>query len=248
MGAPQTPVPLNPSSTSDPHHLPEKSGPTISSGGKLSIVATPIGNLGDISARMRDVFANADVIACEDTRRSVILLEHCGLHVPLVSLHEHNEAMRSTQLIERIKNGEKVALVSDAGHPLLSDPGERFLQKAIGAGVAIEVIPGPCAVTTALSGAGLPATPFYFGGFLPPKSGRRQRQWEESLARTYTSVFFESPHRLAKSLREIAALAPERLVVVARELTKKFEEFRRAPPRNWPPITRRIPRKGKSRY
>jgi 16S rRNA (cytidine1402-2'-O)-methyltransferase len=199
----------------------------MSPAGKLSIVATPIGNLGDISERARAALAAADVIACEDTRRSVILLEHCGIRRPLVSLHEHNEAGRSAQLVERMTQGESVAMVSDAGHPLLSDPGERMLQRAIAAGVTIEVIPGPCAVTTALSGAGLPSTPFYFGGFTEVKSGRRQREWDEALARSCTSVYFESPHRLAKSLGEIREREPGRLVVVARELTKKFEEFRR---------------------
>ncbi len=197
--------------------------------GTLQLVATPIGNLGDFSVRAVEVLKNASFIACEDTRRSVRLLEHYGLHVPLVSLTEHNEARRIPEFIEKMSAGEKIALVSDAGFPTVSDPGQRLVHATIAAGLRIEVIPGASAVLTALAGSGLPTVPFYFGGFLPHKKGQRDKELEIAMSRECTSVYFESPYRLADTLQMIATRAPQHPVVVARELTKMFEEFQRGP-------------------
>ena len=196
-------------------------------GAALCLVATPIGNLGDVTARAVDVFRKAAVIACEDTRRTVRLLAHLGLHVPLISLTEHNEARRIPDLLRRISAGETVALVSDAGFPTVSDPGQRLVHAAIAAGVRVEVLPGPSAVLTALAGSGLPTVPFYFGGFLPHKKGQREKELHAAMDRECTSVYFESPHRIVDSLAMVAARQAGHRVVVARELTKIFEEFQR---------------------
>jgi len=195
--------------------------------GRLYIVATPIGNLGDITQRARECLAGVDTVACEDTRHSGILLQHLGIHKPLLSLHEHNEASRSAQLIGDLQAGRSAAYISDAGMPGVSDPGQRLVSACIRAGIAVEVIPGPSAVTTALIGSGFPADAFFFGGFLPVKSGQRERALTKALEREETSVFFESPHRLDGTLELLARIGPDRLICVARELTKKFEEFRR---------------------
>lgn len=193
----------------------------------LVLVATPIGNLRDITLRALDVLKSADLIACEDTRHSGRLLHHYQIDRPLVSLNEHNEARRIPELIERIRAGSVVALVSDAGMPTVSDPGQRLTHAVIAAGLHVEVLPGPSSVLTALAGSGLPTTPFYFGGFLPHKKGQRARELEVARARECTSVYFESPYRLVDTLGIIAETAPDHLHVVARELTKKFEEFQR---------------------
>ena len=197
--------------------------------GTLYIVATPIGNLGDLTFRAKAVLEGVDVIACEDTRHSQRLLGHYEIRKPLVSLHEHNEAMRSAQMLADLQNGRSVAYISDAGMPGISDPGQRLAQACIRAGVKIEVLPGASAVTTALIGSGLPADAFHFGGFLPVKSGQRERALTAAIAREETTVFFESPHRIDGTLEMLAKLAPEHPICVARELTKKFEEFRRGP-------------------
>jgi 16S rRNA (cytidine1402-2'-O)-methyltransferase len=201
-------------------------------GGVLSLVATPIGNLGDISARAGAVLRDCAFIACEDTRRTARLLAHLGLHVPLVSLTEHNEARRIPEILRRISAGEKVALVSDAGFPTVSDPGQRLVHALIAAGLRVEVLPGPSAVLTALAGSGLPTVPFYFGGFLEHKKGRRDKELQAAMARDCTSVYFESPYRLVDTLGMIAAHRPGHPVVVARELTKIFEEFQRGAARS----------------
>jgi 16S rRNA (cytidine1402-2'-O)-methyltransferase len=195
--------------------------------GRLYIIATPIGNLGDITERARACLAGVDTVACEDTRHSGILLQHLGLRKPLLSLHEHNEASRSAQLISELQAGRSAAYISDAGMPGVSDPGQRLVNACIRAGIPVEVLPGPSAVTTALIGSGFPADAFYFGGFLPVKSGQRERALTKALEREETSVFFESPHRIDGTLELLARLAPDRPVCVARELTKKFEEYRR---------------------
>lgn len=197
--------------------------------GRLYIVATPIGNLGDLTIRARDLLASVDVIACEDTRHSLVLLRHYDIRKPLVSLREHNEAAGSARLIEDLRAGKSVAYMSDAGMPGVSDPGSRLVAACRRAGVEVEVLPGPSAALTALVGAGFPADTFYFGGFLPVKSGQRRRALEAALEAAETSVFFESPHRLEGTLSLLAELAPDRLICVARELTKKFEEYRRGP-------------------
>jgi len=194
----------------------------------LYVVASPIGNLGDITVRALDCLRNVDVIACEDTRHTVRLLARYEIRQPLVSLHEHNEARRAEELIARIRDeGARVAYLTDAGMPTISDPGERLIHRCIEHGVPYDILPGPSAVVTALAGAGLGATPFYFGGFLPVKQGQRTKQIETALNGEATSVFFESPHRIATTLQIMARLAPERLVTVARELTKIHQEYRR---------------------
>ncbi len=196
----------------------------------LTIVPTPIGNLGDITLRAIESLRAADVIAAEDTRHSGILLAHHGIKRPLVSFHEHNEAMRTAELLERIRGGANVALITDAGTPSISDPGARMVRACAEAGLACTVLPGACAAITALVGSGLDASAFFFSGFLPVKSGQRQNELTAALARDGTTIFYESPHRLQKSLSALVELAPDRIVCVARELTKKFEEYRRAFP------------------
>lgn len=193
----------------------------------MRIVATPIGNLADVTFRALDALRSAHVIACEDTRHTVRLLQHHQIRRPLISLNEHNEARRVPEVIARLRAGESVALVSDAGMPAVSDPGQRLIHAVIEAGLPVEVIPGPSAVLAALVGSGLPTMPFYFGGFLPHKKGARTAELGAALLRESTSVYFESPYRIVSTLEILASLGPEHLVVVARELTKKFEEFRR---------------------
>jgi 16S rRNA (cytidine1402-2'-O)-methyltransferase len=192
----------------------------------LSLVATPIGNLGDITLRALETLKNADLIACEDTRHSGNLLRHFEIHKPLISYHEHNEARRTAELIEDLVAGKNIVVISDAGLPGISDPGHRLLRACIARGVPYTIIPGPRAVLTALVGSGFPAESFYYGGFLPVKSGGRERDLLAAAARQETSVFFESPHRLLKTLAVCAEKFPERALCVARELTKQFEEFR----------------------
>jgi 16S rRNA (cytidine1402-2'-O)-methyltransferase len=198
----------------------------------LYLVATPIGNLGDISLRAIDVLKEADRIACEDTRHSLRLLQHYGIARPLVSYHEHNEARRTAELIEEIAAGKKIAVISDAGMPGISDPGRRLLRACQERGLPYTVIPGPSAILAALVGSGFSSAPFWFGGFLPVKSGGRERELQAAAARADTSVFFESPHRLLKTLEAANRILPERVVCVARELTKTFEEFRTGMPRD----------------
>lgn len=195
----------------------------------LHLVATPIGNLRDITLRALDTLRAADFIACEDTRHSGIMLKHHQVSSRLVSMNEHNEAVRIPQLIDHIRQGGSVALISDAGAPAVSDPGQRLVSACVAAGLHVEGIPGPSAVLTALTASGLPTTPFYFGGFLPHKKGARTTVLTAAIQRDCTSVFFESPYRIVDTLAIIAEILPDRRVVVARELTKKFEEFRRGP-------------------
>ena len=193
----------------------------------LYIVATPIGNLGDITLRALDVLKSADLIAAEDTRHSGMLLKHFGLKKPFISYHEHNEAMRTAELVERLARGEKIALITDAGTPGLSDPGSRLIRECIKRKLAFTIIPGPSSILTALVGSGFSTEKFSFRGFLPVKSGRRERELRAAAEREETVIFFESPYRLTKTLAACADIMPERQLCVARELTKKFEEFRR---------------------
>jgi 16S rRNA (cytidine1402-2'-O)-methyltransferase len=196
----------------------------------LSLVATPIGNLGDITLRALETLKNADVIACEDTRHSLRLLQHYQISKPLVSYHEHNEARRTAELIEQLAEGKNIAIISDAGLPGISDPGHRLLRACQERGLPYTIIPGPSAVLTGLIGSGFDAEEFYYGGFLPVKSGGREREVLAAGTRKETSVFFESPHRLLKTLASCAQHLPNRQICVARELTKTFEEFRRGVP------------------
>lgn len=195
--------------------------------GSLQLIATPIGNLADLSLRAIDTLRSASQIACEDTRRTAHLLQHHGLHVPLLSLTEHNEARRIPELVDKITAGQTIALVSDAGNPTLSDPGQRLVHAVIRAGLKVSVIPGPSAVLTALIGSGLPTVPFYFGGFLPHKKGQREKEIIAAMNRDCTSLYFESPFRLLDTLQMAVKQNPKHPVVVARELTKMFEEFHR---------------------
>jgi 16S rRNA (cytidine1402-2'-O)-methyltransferase len=193
----------------------------------LYVIATPIGNLGDITQRALEVLKNVDVIAAEDTRYSGTLLKHFEIKKPLISYHEHNEAMRTAQLSDRMAAGENVALITDAGTPGVSDPGGRLINECIKRDLPFTIIPGPSSVLTALVGSGFSTEKFFFGGFLPVKSGRRERELRNALTRAETTIFFESPYRLAKTLAACVAIMPDRPLCVARELTKKFEEFRR---------------------
>ncbi len=196
--------------------------------GTLQVVATPIGNLADLSPRAREALAGAAVIAAEDTRRTLKLLNAMGLSRPLLSLHEHNESERVPQLLERLASGENVALVSDAGTPLLSDPGYELVRAASRAGYTVAPIPGPSAITTALAAAGLPAQRFCFEGFLPARAAERRRALAALAAETRTLVFFEAPHRIAATLADLAAaFGAAREAVLARELTKVHETFYR---------------------
>jgi 16S rRNA (cytidine1402-2'-O)-methyltransferase len=181
--------------------------------------------LEDITLRALRLLREADCIAAEDTRHAAILLKHHGISRPLVSLHEHNEAQRAEEIAKRLAAGENIALLTDAGTPGISDPGFRVVRECIARGLEFTILPGPTSILPALVGSGLPLHEFYFGGFLPVKSGRRKNVLEEALARRETSIFFESPHRIARSLAVLAELAPDRQVCVARELSKKFEEY-----------------------
>ena len=195
----------------------------------LTLVPSPVGNLEDITLRALRLLREADLIAAEDTRHASILLKHHGISRPLISLHEHNEAQRSEQIAQRLAAGENIALLTDAGTPGISDPGYRVVQACLARGLEFTVLPGPTSILPALVGSGLPLHEFYFGGFLPVTSGRRRNTLAAALERRETSIFFESPHRIAKSLAVLAELAPERPVCVARELSKKFEEYWRGP-------------------
>jgi 16S rRNA (cytidine1402-2'-O)-methyltransferase len=196
----------------------------------LNVIPTPIGNLRDITLRGLEVLQEADLVAAEDTRHSAALLLHHGLRKPILSLHEHNEASRSLELVEEIARGKSVALVTDAGTPGISDPGFRLIRLCRERGLPVSVLPGPSAVLTALVGSGLPTDAFFFGGFLPVKAGRRRAELQRCVARRETSVYFESPHRLLKTLDVLLEIAPLAKVCVARELTKKFEEYRGGSP------------------
>jgi 16S rRNA (cytidine1402-2'-O)-methyltransferase len=196
----------------------------------LYIVGTPIGNLNDISARALACLAEADVVLAEDTRHTRKLMSRHDLHTPLQSCHKFNEAQRIVQVLERIERGAAVALVTDSGMPCISDPGARVADACRDAGLSVEVVPGPSAVTTALALSGFAADRFVFEGFLPVKSGGRGRRLAELAEEPRTIVLFESPHRLLKLLQQLAEVMATREVFVAREMTKRFEEHLRGPP------------------
>ena len=198
--------------------------------GTLYLVATPIGNLEDITLRALRVLRQCDVVAAEDTRRSGQLLKHFGISKLLLSYFQFNEARRSEEIIDRLRRGEKVALVTDAGSPGISDPGERVVRACVTAGLRVEAVPGACALVAALTTSGLPTEEFHFIGFLPHKSGQRRNQLESLKAVPGTLVLYESPYRIEKLLGELLEVFPDRQVVLARELTKKFEEFLRGKP------------------
>lgn len=195
----------------------------------LYLVATPIGNLSDISARALETLKSMDLIYCEDTRNSAHLLHHYGINIPLVAFHQHNEHKRLLELLQQLKTGKSIALISDAGTPGISDPGFLAARAAHQAGIPVCAIPGASALTTALSASGLPCERFIFEGFLPPKKGRSSRL-DELVEETRTVVLYESPYRVVRLLEELhLKMGDQRLVAVARELTKKFEEIQRGP-------------------
>ena len=190
----------------------------------LAVCATPIGNLEDVTLRVLRELAEADVVLCEDTRRTRGLLERHGLDAKLLSYHQHNEAARTAELLPRLQAGERIALVSDAGLPGVNDPGARLIEAALEAGLPVSVLPGASAVETALVASGLAGERFQFLGYLPRREQALARLWEELAAWPYPAVAFESPQRLPATLRSLAAVFPERPVAVCRELTKRFEE------------------------
>jgi 16S rRNA (cytidine1402-2'-O)-methyltransferase len=193
----------------------------------LYVVATPIGNLGDITLRALEVLKGVDVVAAEDTRHSGLLLKHFEIKKPFVSYHEHNEAARTAELVERLARGENVALITDAGTPGLSDPGLRIIRECVIRGLPFTIVPGPSSILIALLGSGFSNEKFWFRGFLPVKSGRRERELRIAAESEETTLFFESPYRLLKTLHACSTVMPDRQLCVARELTKKFEEFHR---------------------
>jgi 16S rRNA (cytidine1402-2'-O)-methyltransferase len=198
--------------------------PAEVAGGRLLVCPTPIGNLQDVTLRVLDALRGADAVACEDTRHTRVLLERHGISAPLVSLHEHNESARAGELAARMRGGETIVLVSDAGTPLVSDPGFALVRECLAADVPVEVLPGPSAVTTALVASGLPAERWCFVGFLPRKRGELQRLLAQA---GETIVAFESPRRLLATLGVLSELDPDRPAAVCRELSKLHEEVRR---------------------
>lgn len=192
--------------------------------GTLYVVATPIGNLDDLSPRARQVLGEVDAILVEDTRQSAVLLRHAGVSVPMLAVHEHNEGARADALVQRLQAGQRLALISDAGTPLISDPGYRLVAAVRAAGLPVSPIPGPCALVAALSAAGQPTDRFAFEGFLPARAGERQERLSALAADPRTLVFYEAPHRILEALEDAArALGGSRRAVLARELTKRFE-------------------------
>lgn len=196
--------------------------------GRLDVIATPIGNLADLSARAREALAEADVVAAEDTRRTGALLRALGLSVRLLSLHDYNETARLAPLLDELRAGRSIALVSDAGTPLLSDPGFALVRAAVAAGIPVRPVPGPSALTAALSVAGLPVERFVFEGFLPARAAARRAALAQLVSERRTLVFFEAPHRIVAALEDMAQLlGAERQAVIARELTKVHETIHR---------------------
>ena len=195
--------------------------------GTLYVVPTPIGNLEDITARALRILGEVDLIACEDTRHTRKLLNHYAIKTKTISYHEHNERERAAELCAMIEAGKSVALVSDAGTPAISDPGFRLVRLAIEAGVPVVSLPGPSALITALAGSGLPTDEFFFGGFLPARSGARRTRLEELRSIPATLIFYEAPHRIVATLKDAHQILGEREAVIARELTKLHEEIAR---------------------
>lgn len=197
--------------------------------GRLYVVATPIGNLGDITHRALRVLAEVAVIACEDTRRTRVLLDHYGIRTKLVSYHEHNERERAGELGELLEAGSDVAIVSDAGTPGISDPGFRLVQETAARGLSVVPVPGPTALVAALVASGLPTDSFFFGGFLPARPTQRRTRLLEVRALAATLIFYEAPHRIREALLDAREVLGERRAVVVREMTKVHEEIVRAP-------------------
>ncbi|MCU1272988.1 MAG: Uroporphyrin-III C/tetrapyrrole (Corrin/Porphyrin) methyltransferase [Bryobacterales bacterium] len=195
--------------------------------GILYLVASPIGNLEDITFRAVRILKECDLIACEDTRHTLKLLNHYGIEKPLISYHDYNESQRAAELVARLRDGSNLALISDAGMPLVADPGYRLVTAAVAAGISVQPIPGPSALVTALAASGLPTDSFRFEGFLPAKSGQRSSVLETLKSEQATLIFYEAPHRILDTLADVDRIMGARPVVVARELTKTHEEFLR---------------------
>jgi 16S rRNA (cytidine1402-2'-O)-methyltransferase len=221
----------------------EKSLPPLTPG-TLYLVATPIGNLEDITLRALRVLQDCDLVAAEDTRRTGLLLKHFEISKPLISYFAFNEARRGEEILARLRRGEKVALVTDAGSPGISDPGERVVKAALAAGLRAEPVPGPSALIAAITASGLPTEEFHFIGFLAHKSGRRMAKLQSLSSVPGTLVFYESPYRITKLLQELVVVFPSRHVVLAREITKKFEEFLRGTPSELLELTQKRSLKG----
>lgn len=224
MNQPQAP----PHAHAQPHQDPATE-PQLRAG-TLYLVATPIGNLLDITLRALHVLRHCHLIAAEDTRHTRILLQFHGISKPLISCHKFNERKRTDEILQRLKSGQTVALVTDAGTPGISDPGQRIVRAVLDAGLTVVPIPGPCALIAAISASGLPTDEFHFLGFLPHKPGKRLRMLHQLSTLPGTLILYESPYRLTRLIEELAQLCPDRQIVVAREITKKFEEFIRGTP------------------
>ncbi|QSR86192.1 16S rRNA (cytidine(1402)-2'-O)-methyltransferase [Candidatus Methylacidiphilum infernorum] len=199
--------------------------------GRLFVVGTPIGNLEDITYKAIKILKDVDLVAAEDTRKTLILFQKWEIKRPLFTYNKINEEKKASKLIEYLLKGKNIALVSEAGMPCISDPGERLIKKCIEKQIPFEVVPGPSAVLQALVLSGFRTTPFYFGGFLPIKSKARKSEWREAAIRPYSSVYFESPHRLLSSLDDACGTIPDCLLCLAKEMTKKFEEVLRGKPK-----------------
>ena len=197
--------------------------------GKLYLCPTPIGNLGDMSARTLEVLKSVDLVAAEDTRVSGLLLSHYGIKAPLISYHEHNERERAEELLERLKAGQQLAVVTDAGMPGISDPGETLVRRCHEEGISVSALPGPCAFVTALAMSGLPTRRFSFEGFLPVQKKERQEVLARLQDTVGTTIFYEAPHRLKNTLSKLAAVCGHRMAATVREVSKKFEEVKRMP-------------------
>jgi 16S rRNA (cytidine1402-2'-O)-methyltransferase len=210
----------------------------------LTLIATPIGNLGDLTLRAIETLKQCDAVSAVDTRRASQLLAHLEIRKPLTSFHEHNEERRLEELIRRLRAGERLALVTDAGTPSVSDPGFRLVRACIAAGIDYTVLPGPSAVVTALVGSGFPPVPFTFGGFLPSSGSGRRSELRKAVSAGCTSIYFESPHRLTDCLEDLHALLPKCRVCVARELTKIHEEYRIGSPEELAGYYRENPPRG----
>lgn len=193
----------------------------------VSFVGLPIGNREDITKRALSVLESVDCICCEDTRNTGMLLAHYGIRKPLISLHEHNESQRAPEVAARALAGESFAVVTDAGMPGVSDPGYRLIQELKDKNVSFTVLPGPSAVVTALVGSGLPCDAFFFGGFLPVKSGKKSAVLQSAVQASHTSIFYESPFRIVKTVQALVEIDPQVPICVARELTKVFETYHR---------------------
>ncbi len=199
----------------------------MSSEGCVYLVPTPIGNLGDITARALDTLRAADIIACEDTRTSGRLLRHFDISKKLVSYHEFNESSRARQLVDMVKQGQTIAVVTDAGSPGISDPAYRIVRASLDAGLEVQALPGPSALIPAVTASGLPTDRFFFEGFLPVKDGQRRKRLDALRSFEHTLIFYESPHRIHKTLAAIRDVLGNRRVSLAREISKKFEEYLR---------------------